>query len=228
MDLSEFELAGWELNEILRIGPHQQGCSLPALYQLFLFAVRPKSQLGNWLLIHYQREVIQRVRSLGRGPATELSLDSTLIWVNEYIHQWIEDWASQDKGSQIRWHLLHDALGTQILLAAHIAKKREANSASKKDEAVLLDTSTRLIVEALSTPLAPHMTTRASMFPYVAAILLKMSDRVDLVLRLALRMAGSPCKEQVPTCVWAAGRQMLAILWLVLSRELKRSLIDLI
>ena len=138
-----------------------------------------------------------------------------MIWVNEYIDQWIEEWAPHDMCGQIRWHLLHDALGTQILLVAHIAKRRSADPASNKDGAVLLKTSTRLITEALNAPPAPHMTTRASMFPYVAAIVLKMSDRTDLVLRLALRMAGSPLSKQVPTCVWAAGRSMLAMLWLV-------------
>lgn len=79
----------------------------------------------------------------------------------------------------------------------------------------LLQLSTRLFKVALEVPQTVHMTHRASIFTFVAAIILKLSDRRDLVLRLALRMAGEPGKKYVPTFIRDSGNQMLAMLWSV-------------
>jgi hypothetical protein len=79
----------------------------------------------------------------------------------------------------------------------------------------LLHLSISIFKAALEAPQTVHMTHRASIFPFVAAIVLKLSDRRDLILRLALRMAGEPGKPYVPTFIRDSGNQMLAMLWSV-------------
>ena len=213
MDMTDFELDDTEVDEITRVGPHAQGSSLPALYHLCLFAVSPSCLFDELSLRFAQREVIREVGSLQQAITMDLALDSALNWVNDYLEQWKAKWCPADLPRRLRWHLIHDSLGTQILLASRIAKARFKSSSTSKDQAVLLQASLRIFVEALESPPAPHMSTRASMYPYIAAIVLRGSDRVDLVLRLALRMAGDPNQREVPTCVRGAGRQMLAMLW---------------
>lgn len=79
----------------------------------------------------------------------------------------------------------------------------------------LLQLSIRVFKEALDAPPTAHMTHRASIFPFAAAIILRFSERRDLVLLLALRMSGEPGKAYVPTFIRSAGNQMLAMLWSV-------------
>ena len=57
------------------------------------------------------------------------------------------------------------------------------------------------------------MTLRGSTFAFAAAIVLKLSDRRDLVLRVALRKADDPTKPNIPTYFREAAGQMLAMLW---------------
>lgn len=59
------------------------------------------------------------------------------------------------------------------------------------------------------------MTHRASLFPFAAAIILKLGNQRDLILRVALRMAGTPGKPFVPTFVRDGGNQLLSMLWSV-------------
>lgn len=86
----------------------------------------------------------------------------------------------------------------------------EGQAAHKK---YLLDIAIRIFQEALDAPQGTHMTHRASIFPFAGALILQCSDRRDLVLRLALRMAGRPDKQYVPTFIRSAGNQLLAMLW---------------
>ena len=76
-----------------------------------------------------------------------------------------------------------------------------------------LDLAERIFTSALSTPTTLHMTHRASVLPVIAGIILRLGDRKDLVLRLALRMAGDPDRPSVPAFTRDAGNQMLAMLW---------------
>ena len=144
-----------------------------------------------------------------------MAFDSELNWIYDYIERWIRDWCPEDLDRRRRWHLIHDALGTQILLYARLARKRPKSADSTRHQSALLQAATRMFTEALDTPDAPHMTHRASIFPFVAAIVLKLSNRVELVLRLAVRMAGEPGQPYVPTFVRDAGCQMLSMLWWV-------------
>lgn len=71
----------------------------------------------------------------------------------------------------------------------------------------------RMLTEALAWVDATHMTHRASVFAYAAALVLKLGDRRDLVLRVALRLSGPPSKTFIPNSRRNAGQQMLAMLW---------------
>lgn len=88
--------------------------------------------------------------------------------------------------------------------------RRQYSNQRKEQQRLLCDLSIRLFQEALAqVPATVRMTHRASIFPFAAHIVLKLSDKRDLVLRLGLRMAGEPGRPFVPSFVREAGIQML-------------------
>lgn len=144
-------------------------------------------------------------------------MDAELNWLNGYIDRWIQEWCNAQGDPRLKWHLLHDALGYQLLLSARIVGKSAKSDSTSIHQRMLFDVASRMFTEALRTPQNTHMTHRASVFPFAAAIMLRFCDRRDLVLRLALRMAGDHYGPHVPTFVRDAGNQMLAMLWFVFT-----------
>ncbi|RFU31591.1 hypothetical protein B7463_g4710, partial [Scytalidium lignicola] len=191
-DLPHFELDDAELDEVTRLGRHQSAASLAAFYHLYLF----------------DRSVRRRLEQ----ARTTLALDAELDHIESYTERWIQDWCPEDGDQRLNWHLSHDALCCRLLLSVYIARKWPKRSNMIQQQRRLLQLSIRIFKEALEVPLTVHMTHRAGIFPVVAAIILKLSNRRDLVLLLALRMAGEPGKPYVPTFIRDAGSQMLAML----------------
>jgi hypothetical protein len=154
-----------------------------------------------------------RIAKLGDDLQSSLALEAELHWIKVYTERWLAEWCPRDRDGRNTWPLLHDGLLCQLQLSVRIARERRTLTESLNHQRDLLKLSVRIFNEALQVPQATHMSHRASILPFVAAIILKLSDRRDLVLRLALRMAGSPDRPNVPTWVHKAGCQMIAMLW---------------
>ncbi|KAF4469436.1 hypothetical protein FALBO_3656 [Fusarium albosuccineum] len=205
MDLSHFEFNDSELEELTTMSREKSAVSLAALYHLFLF----------------DRDVRRRLEKYRPGIRDTISLDAELQHIKSYMEKWIQDWCGCDSDHFLNWHLSHDAISCWLLLALCIARKRfppsEGTSSSQQQkqddhQKLLLDLSMRLFKGVLKTPQAVLMTHRASILPVAASIILKLGSRRDLVLRVALRMAGEPGKPYVPTFVRESGNQMLVML----------------
>lgn len=186
-----------------------------------------------------QRNVRRRLEQYQSGSQksmpldTELSLNAELEHIKNYMERWISHWCpnSTKRGSNSasengNWHLLHDALCSWLLLAVHVARARfqcveetvtpnqqdEVRRSQHEQQQLLVHLSTRMFEEALRVPSSLVITHRASILPFAASVILRLSKRRDLVLRAALRMAGEPGKPTVRTFVRDAGRQMLVML----------------
>ncbi|KAL2785312.1 hypothetical protein BJX66DRAFT_343207 [Aspergillus keveii] len=177
LDMSYFELQKHEIDQISTLGTDHPSASLPALYHLYLF----------------QTEVRRRLDSLGPStPSSILQLQADLSWVAHYISQWIVAWCSTTSYPPARWHLLHDALSVQLLSTRIIERLPQTQTSRSDHQRYLLIIAIRIFEAALDNERGTHMTHRASIFPFAGALILRFSDRRDLVLRLALRMAGDP------------------------------------
>jgi hypothetical protein len=76
----------------------------------------------------------------------------------------------------------------------------------------VLSTAVSIFEEALKYPYIPHLTLKSGPFVFAAGLILRLSDRRDLVLRMALRMAGDPERPSLNTFVRHNGQQMLSLL----------------
>lgn len=134
------------------------------------------------------------------------------------MEKWIQDWCPGDTDPSGNWYLLHDALSCWLLLVVHVAKTRlESPHAARPQQGhghqqLMRTLATRIFSEALKVPDAVRMTQRASIFPFAASIVLRLGSRRDLILRVALHMAGEPGEHHVSTFVRESGVQMLLML----------------
>jgi hypothetical protein len=155
----------------------------------------------------------------------DMSLSAELEHIKSYMEKWIHAWCPKYGNSQLNWHLTHDALSSWLLLAIRVARKRlqlskpahphqQCRNQQRQEQHQLIRTlSVRMFEEALSqAPSTILMTHRASIFSFAAPIVLNLSDKQDLVLRVGLRMAGEPGRPFVPTFVRETGIQMLLML----------------
>lgn len=196
MDLSQFELTETEVEELTRQCQERSMSSLAAFYHLFLF----------------ERDVRRRIEQYRQGPDISISLDAELEHIKTFTEKWISDWCQRDGDNCLNWHLTHDALSCWLLLAVRIARKRPQSYNTSHQQQLLLALSTRIFKEALRASQAIHTSHRSAIFPFAASIILRLSTRRDLVLRLALRMTGEPGKPHVSTFVRDAGNQLLVML----------------
>ena len=153
-----------------------------------------------------------------------MSLDAELEHIKAYLERWIRHWCPDGERRRSNWHLMHDALCSWLLLATHVARARlqsptessncqeQARQSQQDQQHLLASLSIKMFEEALKVPASLVITHRASIFPFAAAVILRLGRRRDLVLRVALRMAGIPGKPTVRTFVRDAGRQMLVML----------------
>ncbi|KAL1844933.1 hypothetical protein VTK73DRAFT_1485 [Phialemonium thermophilum] len=198
MDLSDLELDDEAIEKVTRLSRERSAVSLAAYYHLYLF----------------DKSVRQRLDQYEPRLRTGLSLDAELEHIKAYIERWIRDWCPEDGDRRLNWHLTHEALSCWLLLAVNIAKRRPPQHAADqaRQQQLLLDLSIRMFKLALRVPEAIRTTHRSSIFPFAASIILRLSARRDLVLRVALRMTGDPERPFVPSFVRDSGNQILVML----------------
>jgi len=196
--MSRFELTDSELEKISEITGYDADCTVPAFYQLYLFERDTRNRL-------------ERVSDL-EGFQAGLTLESEMIAIQSFVDRWIAKWCPVDGDTKRNWHLVHEVLATQLLLLARIARNRTKAPDYGAIQTRLLETSVHMFTEALRQPGLTHMTHRPSTFPFAAAIILKLSPNRDIVLRIALRLAGPPDRPHIPQNIRNAGYEILALL----------------
>ena len=228
IDLVQFQLTDEELE---CLGSSEEGSygnrSALALYQLFLFDVSKKIQncasvLTIFTLKHDSRGRIDQVPDDSRTP---FALDAESEHIKVYMETWVHERANQDGSTcSASWSLSHDCLSCWLLLAVRIAKARlrcsqalgksqsQSHNHNGQQQQLLLSLATRIFEEASKVPDAVRMTNRAAIFPFAASIILRLGSRRDLVLRVALNMAGEAFQAHVPSFVREAGVQTLLML----------------
>ncbi|KAF6818682.1 MFS alpha-glucoside [Colletotrichum plurivorum] len=77
--------------------------------------------------------------------------------------------------------------------------RQERRERKQEQQKLLLNISIEIFENALKNPMAFRITHRASICPFAASIVLRMSQRNDLILRAGLRMTSEPGKQYVPT-----------------------------
>ncbi|KAJ3542353.1 hypothetical protein NM208_g4149 [Fusarium decemcellulare] len=188
-------------------------------YRFFTYSGRNPMDLSHF---EFNDSELEELTAMSREKsAVSLAALYHLFLFDSYMEKWIQDWCGRDSDHFLDWHLSHDAISCWLLLALCIARKRfppsESTSSSQHQkqndhQKLLLELSMRLFKGVLKTPHAVLMTHRASILPVAASIILKLGTKRDLVLRVALRMAGEPGKPYVPTFVRESGNQMLVML----------------
>ncbi|OAL53053.1 hypothetical protein IQ07DRAFT_629540 [Pyrenochaeta sp. DS3sAY3a] len=197
--LSQFQLSEDDLRLVTEATPGRETVTPAALYDLFLFDRETRRRIGH-----------------DDGSKRSWRLDAELEHMRAYIEDWIRKWCSESNDPAIMWYHTHEALSTWLLLVTHVAKIRLQRSEDQlqthqqqRHQQLMSHLAVGLFSEALKVPYALRNTQRASVFPFAASILLRTNSRPDLVLPVALHMAGDPGKHQVPTFVREAGIQML-------------------
>ena len=169
-----------------------------------------------------------RIETACRGPLAHTAIEQEVSCIEIFIDNWISDWCSAIAGQQKVWHLIQEALSLKLLLLAQIRFPGSSPSPRPRYKQLLVDTAVRMFEEALKTLTTPHMTHRASILTFAASLVIRFTNRRDLVLRLALRLAGDVHRPSVPTTRRDAGRQMLALLFANQQIELPQGTGDLV
>ncbi|KAF7192820.1 hypothetical protein HII31_05868 [Pseudocercospora fuligena] len=210
--LAQFELTSEELEEITPGNADALAESVVSLYCLCLF----------------DRDVRRRLEHCQIGVQRASALDAELAHIRNYLEHFIQQWCPDAETRHSNWHLHHDALCSWLLLAIHVARVRfqststsevktqrlqdQLRRSQQEQQQLLVSLSIKMFEEALKVPSSLVNTHRASIMPFAASVIIRLSKRRDLVLRTALRMAGEPGKPTVRTFVRDAGRQMLVML----------------
>ena len=214
LEMSQFELSDSELDELQ--SDESKGVSGPASYYLYRLQVSTRRIPGESCLTgvdtFLQREAQARLKAAEFSTSSAYILTEELDHVDRFIQRWRSQWCDSTEG-RLRWHLLHEARSTRLLLIAQIAKRRFHTKHLEDDQERLLRLATQILESALDGPNATHMTQRASIFPFVASLVLKLNAARELVLRVALRMSGDPRLPFISTFVKDAGHALLAMVW---------------
>lgn len=131
---------------------------------------------------------------------------------------WMQDWCPGRENPSVTWYLVHEAISCWLLLVTQIGKARlekpyqQRPRQQQHQQELMSNLAVRMFTEVLKVPHAVSTTQRATIFPFAASIVLRMCSRSDLVLPVALQMAGEPGELHVPTFVREAGVQMLLML----------------
>ncbi|CAO2658286.1 Nn.00g060090.m01.CDS01 [Neocucurbitaria sp. VM-36] len=203
LDLAHFELTEEELEAIAEEPAAQSGRVSPAaLYDLFIF----------------DREARQRINKDIGGRHSSL-LDAELEHIKAYMEGWMQDRCPGRENPSVNWYLVHEAISCWLLLVTQIGKVRlrkpyqQRPRQQQHQQQLMSSLAVRMFTEVLKVPHAVRTTQRATIFPFAASIVLRMYSRSDLVLPVALQMAGEPGEVHVPTFVREAGVQMLLMLY---------------
>jgi hypothetical protein len=156
-----------------------------------------------------QRTAFSRLARLQQEHDLEMLLDVEQIWIDQSIDRWVEQWCPLGQNPSLNWQFRNEALVAKLLLYARILAARSRSvrlDLARKDVAGV---AIEIFERALEQPYIP-VTVKSGAYVFAAGVIRQFSSRQDLVLRLALRMAGDPHMRQLNTFVVHNGQQMLS------------------
>nr|XP_019013685.1 uncharacterized protein I206_01756 [Kwoniella pini CBS 10737]OCF52466.1 hypothetical protein I206_01756 [Kwoniella pini CBS 10737] len=200
------DLTDFEAEELDRTGPFEDIALMAADYALYRFEAESK-------------ERIHRISSTTRSTT---GLDSERIWIQTYLESWNKKWVSPQTDPLRKWWFQYLSIRSHLVGILRVAKARSGpGSWSDQMRSDLILVSIELLEGCLSHKRAMHMLRPTSPIVFAAAILLRLTSKEaperDLILRVALRLAGEPEKEDIVTYAVHNGYQILNML--CLSKE---------
>ncbi|WWC60942.1 uncharacterized protein I303_103518 [Kwoniella dejecticola CBS 10117] len=205
-----FDLTDFEAEELDRMPPQDDIALMAADYALYRFEAESK-------------ERISRITQTSRSTT---ALDSERIWIQTYLQSWNEKWVDTQTDSLRKWWFQYLSFRSRLVGILRVAKARASpGSWSEQMKSDLVLVSIDLLAGCLSHERAMHMLRPTSPIVFAAAILLQLTGKQaperDLILRVALRLAGEPKQEDIMTYAVHNGYQILNML--CLSKEAMES-----
>ena len=132
--------------------------------------------------------------------------------VDTFVDRWIAKWCPVDGEEVHNWLFQYEAAGVRLLLHLRILRHQGSASIADKHQTSILQISERMFEDALAHEHIPHLAFKSGYILFAADIMLRISHRPDLVLRMALRLAGDPDEPPLRTSTRHNGYQMLSML----------------
>ncbi|WRT67709.1 uncharacterized protein IL334_004681 [Kwoniella shivajii] len=197
-----FDLTEFEAEELDRSDPLSAIALMAGDYALYRFEAESKERLSR---------IIQTTRST-------IAMDSERIWIRTHLSSWEDTWVKPQTDPLRQWWFRYLSIRSRLVGILRVAKARVHPGPwtdQMKTDLVLV--STELMEGCLSHEKSLHMLRPTSPIVFAAAILLQLTGKEakerDLILRVALRLAGDPRQEDVMTYATHNGYQILNMLW---------------
>ncbi|WWC88372.1 uncharacterized protein L201_003283 [Kwoniella dendrophila CBS 6074] len=176
------ELSSAELDKLKRLGPFDSEAMLAADYALYQFEVDSKERLSRI------------------PPGDSIGFEAEKVWISTFLTLWEEKWLSPHSDSLTRWHYRYVSLRSRLVGLLRITKAQLTSgnwiSSIRND---LLALAIQMLEGALCHERALHMIGRTSALIFAATIVLQLTEpdasSRDLILRVALRLAGDPNQD---------------------------------
>ncbi|WVF68285.1 hypothetical protein IAT40_003050 [Kwoniella sp. CBS 6097] len=205
-----FDLTELEAEELEQIGPFDEAAIIAADYALYRFEAESK----------------ERLCLVSRNSRSTTAMDSERIWISTYLSSWDRKWVDPQPDPLRRWWFRYLSIRSRLIGIMRVAKARsQPGPWTDQMRADLLLVSTELLEGCLSHERAMHMLRPTSPIVFAAAILQQLTSKDaperDLVLRVALRLAGEPKQGDIMTYAVHNGYQILNML--CLSKEVTKT-----
>ena len=160
----------------------------------------------------------KRLRQVNSTTRVDLILSSERGSLSSFLTSWHTRWCPPDLDPLLQWWYTYNRVDSHMVGLLRIAKIEAArggwSSATRQD---VLSVATTVLVEALKEPMSMHMLRRTSLLVISSAIVLQMTPPGtpirDIVLRMALRMAGNPRQDTLMTYTRHNGFQLMNMIW---------------
>ncbi|WWC89880.1 uncharacterized protein L201_004808 [Kwoniella dendrophila CBS 6074] len=201
------DLTEYEAEELDRTGPFEDDAVIAADYALYRFEAESK----------------ERISRITQSNQSTIALDSERIWIQTYLSSWNEQWVRPQTNPLRRWWFQFMAMRSRLVGILRVAKARtHPGSWTDQMRADLVSVSIDILQGCLSHERAMHMLRPTSPTVFASAILLQLTTKEaperDLILRVALRLAGEP-NEQDGIMTYAAHNGYQILNMLCLSKE---------
>ncbi|WVQ72840.1 hypothetical protein IAR50_002401 [Cryptococcus sp. DSM 104548] len=203
-----FDLTDSERAILLRVHPLDPEAIIASDYELYVFEIESKARI---------------LSSSSSQSLQSTSLDAELSFIQTYLASWESRWLNPQTDPLRRWSFQYASLRSLLVGLMRIAKARGNRPGpwTSNFRTDLLDVSTRILEGALSHERALHMLRPTSVLVFVSTMVLQLTPRGarerDLILRVALRLAGEAGREEMKTFATHNGFQILNML--CLSRQ---------
>ena len=212
--LSHFELSAEDMQILQEISPLEVDAMIPAYHDLHMFQVRSQVFCVKYRLNGDmdQRRMPERIAVAQSSPDADIALEAEHTMVDSYIDRWIIRWCPVGGDEMRNWLFRLEASGVRLLFHLRILRHQGPDIDFPKHYAHLLQVAEFIFEDALAHDHVAYFAFKTGYILFAAHIILRLGDRRDLILRMALRMAGDPERPPINTSTKYNGYQMLSML----------------